>query len=252
MKNTFTFLIIILLTFSCSQDQGELQNTLNGSYARLLTVGNYLYAINNEELTTFDISITSDPIEMNKQNVGFSIENIYHHAGVLFIGSSEALHIYEIASDGIPLRKSESRYFAAPNVCPKDPVIARGDIAYVTLSTIELQDGQCFRDLAINELRIFDISDLENPVLLSTTDMKIPKGLGLDGNYLFVCEKESGLKILDVSDSNNPIVINELTEFESYDVIAKEGLLMIVCPSEIRQYDYSDINNITLLSSINL
>jgi hypothetical protein len=252
MKNIFALLIITILFFSCGQDQGELQNTLNGSYARLLTIGNYLYAINNEELTTFDISNTSDPIELNKQNVGFSIENIYHQAGVLFIGSSEALHIFEIGTDGIPLRKSESRYFKAPNICPKDPVIARENIAYVTLSTVELQAGQCFRDLIINELRIFDISDLENPLLLSSIDMKIPKGLALDGNYLFVCEKELGLKVLDVSDNLNPKVINELLEFKSYDVIAKDGLLMIVCPTEIRQYNYSDINNIILLSSLNL
>lgn len=250
MKKALTYILITGFLFSCSQEQGSLQSTLNGSYAKLLTVGNYLYAINDEELTTIDISMPDNPIEVNKQDVGFTIENIYYSNSVLFIGSPEALHIFSIGLNGVPQRRNETQYFEFEGSCPSDPVIVQGDFAYVTLNTLSIDDGDCFR--TINELRIYDISNIESPKLLSTTSLNYPKGLAIDNDYLFVCEAYTGIKILNIADSNNPIELTSLTEFESYDVIANKGLLMVVGPKEIRQFDYTDIENVIFLSSIDL
>ncbi len=228
------------------------QTALSGSYANLLTVGDYLYAINEAELTTFDIKDTKNPIQIDKQDVGFNIENIYHNEGVLFIGSQNALHIFEISENGIPVRKSETDYFRSEGMTSCDPVIVSDHYAFVTLSSITVPNSPCSRIVAINELRVYDVEDIENPKLISSTSLDIPKGLAIDEQYLFVCLEKRGLAVLDVSKKENPEIINTLGEFESYDVIAKDGLLMIVCPTEIREYDYTDISNIKYLNSIEL
>lgn len=251
MKYLIGFLIFGVF-FSCAEDVGigESATVINGSYSKMITIGDYIYAIHDEDITTIDISDPEKPIQVNVQVVGFTIENIFHHEGVLFVGAEEGLTIYEISIDGIPIKKSSTAYFQNEIVTSCDPVIASGNFAYITLS-VEVNSG-CGGFSNVNELRIYDISDLSNPTLLSTTPLKIPKGLSLDGDYLFVCEKNNGLSVLDVRDPFSPIITKSFSGFESYDVIAKDGLLLVVCPEELRQYDYTDIDNIYFLSGIEL
>lgn len=255
MKNILLFAFMIAL-ISCTQDSQSLEassgTTLNGSYATLLAIDNYLYALNDQELSTFDITDSKDPVEVDKQNVGFDVENIYHNAGVLFIGSSTSLHIFTIGVDGIPVRQNETQYNfeEQEDWRPCDPVIADDQFAYVTLST--LADGPCGGRAWINELRIYDVSDLSQPELISITQMDFPKGLAIEGNHLFVCEGNLGLKLFDVTDKTAPVELWEDTGFESYDIILKDGLMMVVGPEAIRQYDYNNIDDIVYLSSIDL
>ncbi len=258
MKHLFFFLFLVILASCTTNDQGTFDSatgtTLNGSYATLLAVDQFLYALNEEELSTFDISDTNNPIEVDKQNVGFEVENIYHNAGVLFIGSSTALHIFTIGADGIPVRQNETQYNfeEQPDWQPCDPVVADDQYAYVTLSTSAEGLGPCGGRVWINELRIYDITDLTQPDLISITEMEFPKGLAVEGDYVFVCEGLSGVRLFDVSDRTAPSLMWVDEGFESYDIILKDGLMMIVGPQAIRQYDYTDINNIQYLSSIDL
>ncbi len=252
MKKIISLVLVLsFLHINCSYDEGDSpQNTINGSYSKIMIINNYLYAINESTMVTYDVTNPEIPVEIDKQEVGFMIENIFHQNGVLFIGSQSALHIFEIDDKGIPRRKNETRYFRDDNVTSCDPVIVRGDYAYVTLST--LIDGNCGRFTNVNELRIYDISDFNNPVRVRILPLEHPKGLSIDGDILFVCEAKKGVKVIDVSSPFAPVVLSSIEEFESYDVIAKNGLLMVVCPHEIRQYNYEDMNNISLVSVLNL
>ncbi len=245
--------LLIIGVFSCARETGSVNVTLNGSYAHVVAVENYLYAINSSELITFDISSPDDPIEIDRKNLDINVENIFLSNGILFVGSQQKLFIYKIQSDGIPVLKSDNDYFVTDGITACDPVIARGDYAYVTLSSRGSERINCIRrGTLFNELRIYNISDIENPELLSRLNLNFPKGLAIDNNYLFVCEAIDGFKVIDIEDPNSPIVLASIGKFNTYDVIAKNGLLMVVCPTEIRQYDYSDINNISYLSSIKL
>lgn len=224
---------------------------LSGSYANMLTVNSRLYALTSESISTFDVTDGANPRLINKQDVGFAIESIYHVDGVLFIGSREALHIYTIDAAGIPVRESQTQYAAfADDVVPCDPVVAKNDFAYVTLSTTE--NGPCASERQINELRIYDVKDLNRPALVSTTEMIEPKGLGLDGNYLFVAESNNGIKVFDVSNKQAPELLTHIDGFRAYDLIPTGDILMVVGPSKITQFDYTDIKNIREISSINL
>ncbi len=246
------FLLVIGI-FSCAKENGSVKSTLNGSYAHVLAVENYLYAINSSELISFDISSPDNPIEIDRKELDIKIENLFQINGILFVGSQEKLLIYKLQSDGVPVLKSDNDYFISDGITACDPVISQGDYAYVTLSSYGSERINCIsRSTLFNELRIYDISDIENPQLLSRLNLNFPKGLSIDGNYLFVCEAKAGFKVIDVEDPDSPKILTSVGIFQTYDVIAKDGLLMVVCPTEIRQYDYSDINNISYLSSISL
>jgi hypothetical protein len=253
MKPLFYFLLLVFVSFSCGSsevDQG-INDSLAGSYSKILTINDFLYAINNSELATYNVSDKSNPVLVNKQDVGFNIENIYLSDGILFIGSSQRLFIYELNSSGIPVLKNSVAYFA-DIMCSSDPVIVSKNIAYITLSPATIQTDNCWRSVEIRELRIYDVSNVEIPKLLSTFPMSNPKGLTIDNNILFVCEQEKGVVVLDVSNNKNPQQLKALEGFYAYDVIVRNKILYVVGKDEIREYDYSDITNIHMISNISL
>ena len=82
--------------------------------------------------------------------------------------------------------------------------------------------------------------------------MNNPYGLGIDGNTLFLCEGEFGLKVFDIEDINS-ISDNELAHFpdiHAFDVIPYQKVLLMIGEDGFYQYDYSDVQDIKLLSHI--
>lgn len=253
MKNLL-YLFLLMCIFSCTPSQDVVSSgTLSGSYATMLPVDGFLYVVDDTDITTYDIEDSLNPVLIDKQNVGFEIESLFHYDGVLLIGSTTAMHIFTIDENGIPLRQSETEYTFSINEewTSCDPIVANDKYAFVTLSTSQFVEEGCFSwNRVANDLRIYNIENFQEPELISITEMDFPKGLALTGDYLFVCEGNLGIKLFDVSNKNQPIVIWSDLTFESFDVILKDGLMMVVGPDALRQYDYTDINNITFIESI--
>jgi hypothetical protein len=80
--------------------------------------------------------------------------------------------------------------------------------------------------------------------------MTNPKGVGIDGSTLFVCDGEAGLKVYDFSDPVNLQLLMHYPGIDTYDVIPLNGLLIVVGPDNLYQFDYSDLNDIQLISKI--
>ncbi len=254
MKKIYFVLLCSLLTFlSCFQEPFTSGETIVGSYARMLTIGDFLYIIDDTELSTFDISDDTKPSLVERINVGEGIETIFFNGTFLFIGSNEGLYIYSIMSNGVPLLESLTPYEEWTEVLPCDPVVATDDIAYVTLSAAGFQEGgNCSRFIQINELRIFNIEDVTNPIETTVIPLQEPKGLALDDELLFVCEKNDGLLVFDVSIPTEPALIEHFPGFEAIDAIAYKGLLMVVNSERVIQFDYADTTNIRQISSLKL
>lgn len=230
---------------------GGSADVANGSYSSMITVGDYLYRVSTRELSTFDISDGSSPTLIDKQDVGFEVESIFHRLGVLFIGSSLALHIFAIEEEGIPARASETSYGDFDiDQTPCDPVVADDTYAFVTLSTTA--EDRCRRVVPINQLRIYNIENLNQPSFITSYDLTQPKGLALDGDLLFICDGFAGLRIYDRSDVNALEELYHFTGITTFDVIARRGLLMVVGPDNIYQFDYSDRSNVVQLGTIQL
>jgi hypothetical protein len=261
MKKNLCFLLPLLL-LACSDDvsPGGTDSSgdgINGSYTALIAVGNRLYFVDEQNLYTADISDPKDIKVIDKQIIGEDIETLFHREGLLFVGSGPAMYIYQLNENGVPFRLSQTNYADFPGeLVPCDPIVADGEFAYVTLSSILPNENvgflSCIRWQVINELRIYDIRNIEKPVLVSRLNLHKPKGLALDGNILFVCDSEEGLKIFDVSDRSEPLELYHFEDGHTYDAIARNGLLVVAGPKSILQYDYSDIENVVLLSKYDL
>lgn len=248
------FVLLALTTMVACSDEfssneiGSSQGTQSGSYANMLVVNDFLYAITDSELITFGVEDSANPVLLDTQQLGFGAESLFHRNSILFIGSQTALHIYAIGEDGIPVQQSLTRY-GNFGIAPCDPVITNDTLAYVTLSSTE---RICNTNFQINELRFYNITDLEAPVLENIFPMIDPKGLALDGNYLFVCENTAGFKIIDVSDHLNPVVLHHIEDIQTTDVILQDGLALFVGRQAIHEYDYTDITDIKRLGRIDL
>jgi len=245
--NIILVLFGVLALVSCSKDANTtIQNGTSGSLAKMIVLNDYLYVIDNKTLSTFDISNAAVPISTHKVDVGFGIETLFPFANYLFIGSSDGLYIYDISNPASPKPAAESQvsHFTA---C--DPVVANANYAYVTLNSLRTNCGNTF---AVNELQIVNVQNILQPFVENIMEMKGPKGLGIDGNHLFICEENIGVVVYDLTNPLIPNPIDTLSGFVANDVIAEYGNLMIVCEDGLRQFDYSDINNISFTSYLNL
>lgn len=246
----------LIFNFYCT-DSAELATpdtgdvALSGSYAKSLIIGDRLFLVTKSHMTTFDLSSPDKPVEIDRQYIGQQVESLYYFKGKLFVGSGAGMFIYAVDS-GKPVQLSSTDYGDLFSVVyPCDPILATDSFAYVTLNT-SVKASHCRRleQNQINQLNVFDITDLAHPTLLGTYPMAQPKGLAKSGDILFVCNGTSGVIIFDTADSHNLTKIGEITGFEAYDAIILEGLLLVIGPENVYQFDISDMDNIVKISQI--
>ena len=215
---------------------------IGGSMARFTIMKNHLYSISNSNMQVFDIANLDEPIPGANLNIGWGIETIFPYKDNLFIGSQTGMIIYDNSDPDLPQHLSTFSHIMS---C--DPVVVEDDIAYVTL-----RGGTGCRNDFSNQLDVIDISDLKNPRLLVTHPMTNPHGLGIDNSTLFICEGKAGLKIFDATDIYK-IPKNMLAyygDMDAFDVIPFNNTLIMIGNDGLYQFDYSDPENIQLLSSI--
>ncbi len=257
----FIFSMIIFL-LSCSEGSGvsfgdtaDGSSAQSGSYANMITIGDRLYIVSRSSLITMDITDPLFPIEIYREQLSFDLESLFINGNTLFVGSQTNLYIYKINENGIPEEASVTPYFQFDNICPRDPVVANDTIAYVTLSSDEFQVvDNCGRTQITNELRLYNIVDIENPELINIVDLEAPKGLGFDGELLFICEKENGIKVFNIADPLDIALIDHNASFAAQDVIVLrvENRLLVVGGSAIRQYEYDELGKLTFISVLEI
>ncbi|TRX48282.1 hypothetical protein FNH22_29350 [Fulvivirga sp. M361] len=214
---------------------------VGGSMARFALSGDFLYAIDADKLQPVDVSLPSAMTAADETVVNWGIETIFPNNDVLFIGAQDGMYIMDISNPSAPDLISNYQHV---NSC--DPVIVDGDLAFVTLrSGTECQGFT-------NQLEVIDISDLKTPRLLHTYAMDNPHGLGKEGDALFICDGASGLKVYDASDvsviDKNQLV--HYSDIQAFDIIPFNNVAMMIGANGLYQYDYSDLNDIKLLSQI--
>lgn len=253
----FIAIVTALLIAACgsesSFESGASNGTLSGSYANLLTIDNRLYAVTDSELVSFDVTEAKNPVELDRLQLDFGVESLFYRTGQLFVGSQTTMYIYELNANGLPILASRTNYGNFEEFTACDPIVALDDIAYVTLSS-DIQSTVCGQTFSrqINELRVYDIADISNPNLINIIEMSGPKGLAVDGNWLFVCEKNTGLKVFDISEMEAPVQIHHFNGFKAFDVIPVDGLLLVVGPDNLYQFDYQDMANMYQISILSL
>ncbi len=214
---------------------------IGGSLARFTIANNFLYAIDNFNMDIVDVTTPSDPKAKTEIPLGWAPETLFPHNGNLFVGTRLGMQIFDLATPENPTLLSTFSH-----VLSCDPVVVEGDYAYVTLFT----GNMC--NQGVNELQVINIKDLTAPTIVKTYPMTNPHGLGIDNGTLFICDGTDGLKVYNASDVNK-IQENQLAHYKdmtAVDIIPFENIAMMIGADGLYQYDYSDIQNIKLLSKI--
>lgn len=211
-----------------------------GSMARFTISGNNLYTVNDQSMIIFDITNPAEPVTGQTVNIGTGIETIYPYKNNLFIGSQNGMFIYDNTNPAAP--KFLSNY---SHITSCDPVVVSGNYAYVTLRTATT-NNRCNR--GVNQLDVIDISNLRAPQLVKSYNMTQPYGLGVDSSTLFVCD--DGLKVFNAANPLDLKLTNHFTNVASYDVIPKNNTLMLIGSDGLYQYDYSNRDELKLLSKL--
>ena len=219
------------------------QTGIGGSLATFTIVDEFLYALDDSNIHTFNISNAASPVKVSELFLGWDIETLFPYNSSLFVGAQSGMYIVDNTNQSSPdlITKYE-------HVVSCDPVVVQNDRAYVTL-----RDGRnCGGSL--NQLEVIDISNLSNPTQIAEYPMTNPHGLGIDGNVLFVCEGAGGLKVFDATDdlkiSQN--MISQLSNIDAYDVIPFNNTLFLIGADGLFQYDYSDPEDILLISKLEI
>ena len=214
---------------------------IGGSMARFGIKNDVLYLLDGNNIALYDITEKSDPGKLFEFYAGWGIETMFLTEKNMFLGTTTGMIIYDITN---PLSLTRISSFSHIRSC--DPVVVDDTLAYVTLRSGTTCGG------LVNRLDVINIKNLSSPVLVSSFAMKNPHGLGKSGNLLFICDGDAGLKIYD---AQNPWLISAKLVFcypsiNAYDVIPIDNVLVMIGDDGLYQYDYSNIQNITLLSTI--
>jgi hypothetical protein len=215
---------------------------IGGSMARFGLYSDYLYAVDSNTLYMFDVKSDHNPKSIGKQSIGWNIETMFIYDKNIFFGTTSGMVIYSLQVPTVPNYIGQ---FWHTTSC--DPVVVDNGYAYVTLRGGTTCGG------TVNRLDIIKLtSTYTNNTLVASYPMTGPYGLGIDGNTLFVCDGDAGLKVYDVADklTVDSHKISGFPAIHAYDVIPVNGMLFMIGDDGFYLYDYSNLKNISLLSHI--
>lgn len=215
---------------------------IGGSMARFGLYDDYLYAVDVSSLYMFDVKTDNSPKSIGKQSVGWNVETMFIYDKHIFFGTTSGMVIYSLE---VPTTPNYIGQFWHVTSC--DPVVVSDGYAYITLR------GGNTCGSTVNRLDVLELSaNYTNNKLVASYPLVGPYGLGVDEQTLFVCDGDAGLKVYDVTDKLN-IDDHKISGFpgiNAFDVIPVNGLLFMIGEDGFYQYDYSDLQDISLLSFI--
>jgi len=215
-----------------------------GSYARFQINRNALYTLDNYRLNVFNISnpVTTfydKSIFMTQWINAGEFETLFIQKDYLFVGATSGMHVIDATDEFNPAFISG---FSHATGC--DPVFIYGNLAYVTVR------GGSFCGPIQDQINVINISDILNPVLVSTYLLNQPYGVGIKNNALYVGCGSQGLKIFNTDNPTQLLFQNSYTE-PITDVIPLDSHLITVGPNKIIQYNYGANFTLQQISVLN-
>lgn len=212
-----------------------------GTVNRIAYTNDHLYIINRTQM--FTLSDETELELISKENAGWAMETLFPFEDNLFIGTESGMLVYSVAEGSSPQFFSS---FDHAQAC--DPVLPKGNVAYVTLRSGTQCQG------FTNELDVVNISNLASPSLANVVELETPYGMAVSGNTLFVGQGENGISMLNITDELNPILFNQDPSVEAYDIISHptdDSRILIAGTQGIDQYQIGDdVKDLTLIGQI--
>ena len=214
---------------------------VGGSMARFGLYKDFLYIVNQGTVQTFKLNSNSQVTQLNTSYVNWNVETIFITDNHMFLGTQNGMVVLTLE---VPEKPVQIGSFTHMTAC--DPVVIKGDLAFVTL-----KGGSTCRGGTLNQLDVVQMSNSYTKfTLLKSYPMAGPQGLGIDGDIMFLCDGDAGLKIYNIAD---PLAILQIAVFPSinaYDVIPMNKYLFMIGDKGFMLYDYSNIQNIKQIGFI--
>ncbi|HOS84808.1 MAG TPA: hypothetical protein PK199_07825 [Bacteroidales bacterium] len=208
-----------------------------GSMARFTISDSILYVLRDGDVIVYDIANPNEIVEKTRESINWGMETIFPYDSLLFFGSQSGMYVYK--KEGYNLEYITDYQ----HITSCDPVVFDGRYAYVTLN-----DDMWMCNRGVNELHVIDMQTITNPKLEKTYTMESPKGLGVDGDLLFVCDNNT-LRVYDKTNVNSLELLANFDEMEAYDVIPYNNYLILTGMNGISQYSYNKQSKTIQLAS---
>jgi len=216
-----------------------------GTVNRISSYDGYVYAVSKRHLSVF--SNAGNLTKVGSVNASSNLETIYPLDEYLYVGTNNSVNIYDTRNPQEPVEVSTYEHATS---C--DPVLPRGNFAYVTLRTGDF--GNCPGD--VNSLVTLNISNPEQPEELDTREMTSPYGMTVIGDILYVGEGLNGLARFNISTPGAPEYMGTDTSIKAYDVISfpeQNNMILTTGPNGIEQYEYdAETLNLSLIGVIQI
>jgi hypothetical protein len=230
--------------FSCNRvmpmaagDAGHFNG--GGSYATFAVIDTFLYYIDDWNLVTMSISSPTEPLEIARANIGWSIETLYPTEKYLFIGGTRGMYVMDRRDPARPFMIGCLQHFKA---C--DPVVVHDSVAYVTL-----RSGNNCGD-ARDVLLTVSIADPAQPRLLSEYSVPTPYGLAVRDTLLYVAKGENGYGLFNVRNPWNVDHQRTWASFSVKDFIWAGCVMYVMGFDHVTIVDVKDPMNPAVVSTI--
>jgi hypothetical protein len=177
------------------------------TFSKIDVKGNYAFALVGEEMHIFDITDPENIISVSTIVVGSALSllvdgnTVYVSVGYwTHWGTTGGIKIYDAVNPGNPVKIGE--YDAGGGLY--EDVFYPHDIA--------LKNNYLYVVSDFVGLRVFDVSDPTNPVVVSDTPT-FGEEIEIYQNYAFISESLVGMNIFDISDPLNPELVETFNEF---------------------------------------
>lgn len=204
--------------------------------------GNYVFAAHGDEgMSVIDISDLNYPVLVGSIDLpGYTTDIDVNNNIAVACGIEGGISIVDISNPVNPALISTSGNF-------NGSVLETGNnLAFV---------GQIISTQS-SFIRIFDISDVSNPVEINSMEFyQLIRNLVFRDGYLFVPAYDDGLFIYDMSDPLNPVLINTIYYPAAYDVFFKDNIMYLTSATwsssngGIHLFDITDLSSPVHLGS---
>lgn len=248
MKRLSTLFLygFLLIVFACGEDgeiyaPGESSGTgTAGSFASFVIVDDFLYAINGTSIQSYELAANGEMTFRSNLPLNATLETVFPYGTMLLVGSQEGVFFLDRSNP------ADLQYISVyQHITACDPVVAKGNIAYSTLRSTRCNFGNT------DQIDVIDFSDIENPFVVQSYNSSEPLGLGIRGDFLFLCEY-GGVTMYDISKQTELVEMDRI-QFDgatALDVIPADQYLIVTTNRGIYNVSYTDIGNMNVMGQV--
>lgn len=203
--------------------------------ADFIVQNNHLITIESTFAKVYSLTDSTKPLleQTYSSTDDLELETLYEYkANMLMIGTKEGTYFKDHSTPGELGEITFSTLFTS---C--DSFVTQGNYLYMALRS----DQACSstnNSKGDNQLLVYNILKVDQPVLVKSIDIDSPYGLGINGTELFVCYDQGTLEF-DLTTPTLPVQVGDYSQ-QCNDIIAAEDPMVLSNDDGISLTEYAN------------